>query len=78
MREYMGGKEIIHLGITRFASNFIALKSLADAKTPLKRMFVSEWWMRSPFLHKKDGERVVKIVFDDFFWKCVHEVMKII
>lgn len=29
------------------------------------------------FCHKEDGERVVKIVFNDFFWKGLHDVMKV-
>lgn len=43
MKEHIGDKKNICSGITWFAFNFIALKTLVHAKTLLKRMFVSDW-----------------------------------
>jgi len=78
MREHTGGKEIIRPGITRFASNFLALQSLFEAEAPLKRMLISDKSRESSFRHSDDGEKVQNIVFDDLFWKGVDEALKVI
>ena len=41
MRKYCGG-DIIRLGATRFATNFIALESLLKKRADLKKLFMSD------------------------------------
>ncbi|KAH9310967.1 hypothetical protein KI387_026002, partial [Taxus chinensis] len=77
MREHTNGKELVRSGVTRFATNFITLQSIATSLTSLKQMFVSTRWLESPYAKKTKAERVVKTVFDDMFAKQMEEIMKV-
>ena len=41
MRKYYGG-DIVRLGATRFATNYIALESLLKKRVDLKKLFMSD------------------------------------
>ena len=41
MRKVYGG-DIVHLGATRFATNYIALESLLKKRVDLKKIFISD------------------------------------
>ncbi|XP_059076459.1 uncharacterized protein LOC131043284 [Cryptomeria japonica] len=53
-------EDIGKLRVTRFAMNFLNLQSILHALPNLKRMFVSERWLQSPYCRKPEAENVVK------------------
>jgi len=65
------GKELIWLGITRFATSYLTLGSLHDNKGALIRMFTSEAWKNSWYAKTKDGKFIEDVVMDKVFWKNV-------
>ncbi|KAK3119406.1 hypothetical protein QOZ80_9BG0719220 [Eleusine coracana subsp. coracana] len=44
MRKYTKKRDIIRLGVTRFASNFLTLQSLYEKKDQLRMMSQTKWW----------------------------------
>ncbi|KAG6480722.1 hypothetical protein ZIOFF_057307 [Zingiber officinale] len=66
LRKTKGWKEIIHPGETRFATTFIALKSLHDHKDSLQALVTSGDYKK--FLKIDKGKEVKQIVLDEKFW----------
>ena len=54
MRKHVQG-ELLRPGLTRFATNYIALKSLLDNKTGLRAMMTSDEWRASKYARTNDG-----------------------
>ncbi|XP_057851224.1 uncharacterized protein LOC131061516 isoform X3 [Cryptomeria japonica] len=78
MRQYTGQKELARPGITRFASNFLTLKSLIKSKAALRRMFVGEEWTSSSYATTTTGIDVVNCFFDEpGFWTPCGETMQV-
>ncbi|KAL4373531.1 hypothetical protein AHAS_Ahas05G0091100 [Arachis hypogaea] len=50
MRQFTGGREILHPAPTQFATNFIALQSILAQKDALKAMVTSREWTK-PLVH---------------------------
>ena len=61
-------KELSHLGVTRFATNFLTLKSLLDSKGGLRFMFVSEEWIASSYAKTATRIATADHVFDESFF----------
>ncbi|XP_057851591.2 uncharacterized protein LOC131061784 [Cryptomeria japonica] len=77
MREHTQGKDLVRVGVTRFAMIFLTLQSILAALNSLKQMFVSEAWLNSPYSKKVEGEVVACIVFDNQFAQRVAEIVKV-
>lgn len=78
MRNFTNTKELACPGITRFATNFITLKSLLQSKARLKLMFVSEKWTASSYAKITAGIEMVDRVFDEHsFWKPATEIVRV-
>jgi hypothetical protein len=78
MRQYTGQRELARLGITRFASNFLTLKSLLKSKASLRRMFVGEEWIVSSYATTTARMDVVDCIFDEpGFWTPCAEIMEV-
>ena len=75
MRQRQGWKEIIRPGDTRFATTFIALKSLFDHKDDLQAMVTSQEFKK--FLKKEKIKEVKQIVLDERFWNNCMIVVRI-
>ncbi|WOK93516.1 hypothetical protein Cni_G02214 [Canna indica] len=63
--------EIVRPGATRFANNFIALRSLQQRKVILRTMFTSLDQSSS----RSDGKKIKKNVLNPHFWDCVAEII---
>ncbi|KAG6469825.1 hypothetical protein ZIOFF_070756 [Zingiber officinale] len=74
-KENLGQKEIIRLGETRFATTFIALKSLHDHKDSLQALVTSGDYKK--FLKIDKGKEVKQIVLDEKFWNNCLITMRI-
>ncbi|KAJ4971497.1 hypothetical protein NE237_004596 [Protea cynaroides] len=77
MRKKTGGKDIVKPAITRFATNFFALQSIASFKDPLHQMFTSSTWMQSAFSKQRAGLEVTEIVVDPGFWSVCANILKV-
>ncbi|KAG8634277.1 hypothetical protein MANES_17G022250v8 [Manihot esculenta] len=84
MKKFTNGQDIIHPGITRFATNFIALESLLRCRTGLRNMFESEQWVGSKYGQAISGPayEAKKIVLSldregRNFWEKAEQIMKI-
>ncbi|XP_042511920.1 uncharacterized protein LOC122087027 isoform X2 [Macadamia integrifolia] len=77
MRKKTGGKDIVKPAITRFATDFFALQSIASLKDPLHQMFTSSTWMQSAFSKQRAGLEVTEIVVDPGFWSVCAKILKV-
>ncbi|XP_058211763.1 uncharacterized protein LOC131323944 [Rhododendron vialii] len=76
MRKKTGERNIIRLGITKYASNFLTLQSIVSLKEPLHQMFTSDTWMQSSFSKQSVGLVVGDIVMDPRFWSFSDQTLK--
>ncbi|KAL6350597.1 hypothetical protein AAG906_022307 [Vitis piasezkii] len=60
--------EILRLGATRFATTFIALKSLHDHKHDLQALVTSKFFVDSRYSKDNKSKVVVSIILDNRFW----------
>ena len=62
MRSY-AERETLRLGVTPFATNYVALNSLLERKAALRQMFVSAEWKRSRYSRAgTEGSKVEDLV----------------
>jgi len=79
MRKHNEQRELSHLGVTRFATNFLTLKSLFDSKGGLRRMFVSEEWLASSYATTTAGIAAADHIFDEpSFWTPIADIVTVI
>ncbi|KAL4297754.1 hypothetical protein GQ457_12G017290 [Hibiscus cannabinus] len=71
------GAELLRPGITRFATNFIALESIVRSKQALKEMVTSSEWKISTYTRRTAGQDMMKVIDSNQFWKKAADVLKI-
>ena len=76
MRETCKG-DIIRPGLTRFATNYLALDSLVKKKVGLKQLFTSDDWAGHKYSTSKVGQKVEIIVLDHIFWDQTQKVCEL-
>ena len=76
MRSFTKGKELTRPGITRFATNYLTLRSILEAKKSLKAMFTSKEWKTCKFFRQGAAINVEHHVLDNDFWKLVKYCLK--
>nr|XP_048335203.1 uncharacterized protein LOC125423811 [Ziziphus jujuba var. spinosa] len=76
MRETCKG-DIIRLGLTRFATNYLALDSLVKKKAGLKQLFTSTDWTNHNYSASKEGQTMENIVLNHTFWDQAHKVCQL-
>ncbi|GKU92834.1 hypothetical protein SLEP1_g6507 [Rubroshorea leprosula] len=78
LRKREGWTEIIRPGPTRFATTFIALKSLHDHKHDLQALVTSLEFRESRYYKDQKAKDVVAVVLDKKFWNNCELVVKIV
>src|SRR3954471_15411619 len=63
MMSFTKGKELTRPGITRFATNYLTLRSILEAKKSLKAMFTSKEWKTCKFYRQGAAVNVESIMF---------------
>src|SRR4051812_45263866 len=53
MREFTEGKELTRSWVTKFATNYLILRSIQECKPALKRIFVLKYWRSRKLLGKE-------------------------
>lgn len=76
-RKFSKKRELKRLGVIRFPTSFITLKSFEENKIPLRAMFASEKRAKSHYASKVDTIKVGAILLsDDKFWKSIKYYLK--
>ncbi|XP_026392735.1 uncharacterized protein LOC113288024 [Papaver somniferum] len=77
MREHGNGRDLTRAGSTRFATNYLNLKSFRVLKAALRKMFTSEAWTKSRHAKEKRGKKVQEIILGDAnFWLSIISCLK--
>ena len=76
MRQVCGG-DIVRLGATRFATNYIALDSLLKKRADLKKIFISNEWTSLKLSWIEVGHEVERLMFDHEYWEKVEKLVSI-
>ncbi|GJR41396.1 zinc finger BED domain-containing protein [Tanacetum coccineum] len=77
MRQFTKKRDIVRPGVTRFASGFLTLQSLAEKKSQLRNMFCSEEWEKCKFSKTVKGKTVYALVLNAAFWAGVTTCLKV-
>jgi hypothetical protein len=77
MRKKTGGRDIIQLATTRFASIFLTLQNMLSLKGNLHQMFTGGAWMHSTFSKQRAGLEVAEVIVDPFFWSMCDQTLKV-
>jgi hypothetical protein len=77
MRQHTGGREILRLAPTRFATNFIALQSILNQKDALRSMVTSKEWTTTHYSKDVKAKQFVEQVLDSQFWSTCADIVKI-
>jgi hypothetical protein len=69
MRKNTEKRELLRPGITRVATHFMTLQSMASQSSNLQKMFASDEWNESQWARRPEGKDTKKKVNDHGFWK---------
>ncbi|XP_054790940.1 uncharacterized protein LOC129296362 [Prosopis cineraria] len=75
LRRRDGWTEIVRPGATRFATTFIALKSLHEHKHDLQALVLDKHFHDNKLSRTKAGQLVGDIVLDKKFWDDCHQIV---
>ncbi|XP_054797523.1 uncharacterized protein LOC129302636 [Prosopis cineraria] len=78
LRKREGWTEIIRPGVTRFATTFIALKSIHEHKHDLQALVTSKVFLDSRYSKGEKAKDVTLIVLDNQFWNDCKIVVQIV
>ena len=76
MRKVYGG-DIMHLRATRFATNYIVVKSLSKKRVDLKKIFIRDEWASHKLSRLTIGHEVEILMFDHTYWDKVFKLVLI-
>ena len=70
-------KEIVHPGVTRFATSFLTLQSLLDKKQELRNMMANNEWDNTKWSRSKKGKEEFDIVVPNDFWNSIELCLRV-
>ncbi|XP_051149227.1 uncharacterized protein LOC127263948 [Andrographis paniculata] len=76
MKTYTNGRDLLRPGITRFATEFVAMESLLRYATDLKRMCTSREWVEynNTLRRRHEAGDISDMILNERFWKRVRRV----
>ncbi|XP_052193854.1 uncharacterized protein LOC127802188, partial [Diospyros lotus] len=77
MRSFTKKRDIVRLGVTRFASAFLTLQSLMEKKAQLRAMFTSSEWEECKWSKIVKGKAAYATVMSIAFWNGVTICLKV-
>ena len=77
MRSHTKKRDIVRPGVTRFASAFLTLQSLAAKKKQLKEMCCSDAWEQCKHTRTRKGKSAHATIISRTFWKNVSLCIKV-
>ncbi|XP_031265989.1 uncharacterized protein LOC116124406 [Pistacia vera] len=78
LRKRQGWKEIARLGATRFATTFIAMRSLHEHKHDLQAMVTDKSFVNSRYAKSNKGKQAIDIILDNDFWNDMDKISKVV
>jgi hypothetical protein len=75
MRKATGG-DLVRPAATRFATSFLALKSLVKHKAALRQLFTSHAWMANKLAKTQAGLNVQEIILSTEWWGAVEDCLR--
>ena len=79
MKQHTRDRDLLRPGITRFATEFIAIESLIRYESDLKRMCTTDEWreFNKDKKRRKTRDIVSNLILTDQFWKKAREVQSV-
>ncbi|XP_058756074.1 uncharacterized protein LOC131629298 [Vicia villosa] len=79
MKKYIGGRDIVCPGVTRFATQLLQLQAIVRKKQGLENMFSSEEFRKTKYGKEKKGPgyEARKIVMSRDFWSKANDILKV-
>lgn len=77
IRKKTGGRDIVQLAATRFASIFLSLQNVVSLKDQLHQIFTGATWMQSTFSKQRAGLEVSEIIVNEHFWSLCDQSVKV-
>jgi len=77
MRHFTKKRDIVRPGVTRFASAFLTLQSLAEKKSQLRQMFTSDEWDKCKLAKTVKGKSAYATIVSPSFWSGVTLCLKV-
>lgn len=77
MRKKTGGRDIVQLATTRFASIFLTLQNIVVFKNQLHQIFTSAAWVQSASSKQGAGLEVAEIIVDQVFWSMCDQTLDV-
>lgn len=77
LRHFTNKRELTRHAITRFATSFLSLERLHQEKANLRRMFISDEWMKNKLSKGTKGRQATEVVLTPSFWEHVILTLKV-
>ncbi|CAN1797986.1 hypothetical protein LINPERHAP1_LOCUS21509 [Linum perenne] len=77
MRFFTKKRELVRPGVTRFASQYLTLKSMLDSKDGLRKMVVDAKWEALKDMKTKKGKDATATMLNVHFWKGVNLCLQV-
>ncbi|CAL9078810.1 unnamed protein product [Musa textilis] len=77
MRKFIGNKELVRYGVTRFAISFLTLQSMHCQKHNLRNIFTFEKLVTSKWAKEAKDKRATDIILMSSFWNHVVFILKV-
>uniref|UniRef100_A0A5B7C0P4 BED-type domain-containing protein n=1 Tax=Davidia involucrata TaxID=16924 RepID=A0A5B7C0P4_DAVIN len=77
MRRYTFGIDLVDLGVSRFATDFITLRRMGNIKHNLQSMVTSEEWMECSYSKKQGGLAMLDYIGSQQFWSSCTSIVRL-
>ncbi|KAL4345290.1 hypothetical protein AHAS_Ahas11G0263600 [Arachis hypogaea] len=77
LRHFTNGKKLVRHAVGQFATSFLFLERLYEEKGNLRRIFISDEWVRNKLSREAKGREATNIVIRPSFWNHVKYTLKI-
>lgn len=67
-RQHSAGRNLLRPGLTRFSTNFIAIKSIIDQRNAIESLFLDKEFLKSDEEKTKQARQVKNIISNEMFW----------
>ncbi|KAK9123923.1 hypothetical protein Sjap_013525 [Stephania japonica] len=75
MRRYTSGRDLVQPTVSRFATDFVTLKSMVNLKDSLRTMVTTQEWMDYPFSKQAEGIEIMDIILSQSFWSSCSTIV---
>ncbi|XP_026450828.1 uncharacterized protein LOC113350947 [Papaver somniferum] len=73
-RQHTAGRNLLRPGLTRFSTNFIAIKSIIDQRNAIESLFLDKEFLKSDEAKTKQARQVKNIISNEMLWTTCQNV----